>query len=118
MSERSSRRVWGQRPGQARRFLVFSMSDRRTGCTLEATSNVHPVFCCAPNRQDKTPSSTGGNINDIAYGTEFPNSFLDITYPDDNTETDRPTLFYFHGGVFLAEARTWVTPWPPTIQRR
>ena len=44
-------------------------------------------------------------INDIAYGTEYPNSFLDITYPDENTETDRPTLFYFHGGGFFGGSK-------------
>ena len=32
-------------------------------------------------------------INDIAYGTEYPNSFLDITYPNSDTEISRPTLF-------------------------
>lgn len=48
-------------------------------------------------------------INDIAYGTEYPNSFLDITYPDANTESDRPTLFYFHGGGFFAGSKIWAT---------
>lgn len=49
-------------------------------------------------------------INDIAYGTEYPNSFLDITYPDDNTESNRPTLFYFHGGGFFAGSKNMGDP--------
>ena len=49
-------------------------------------------------------------INDIAYGTEYPNSFLDITYPDSNTETDRPTLFYFHGGGFFGGSKNMGDP--------
>lgn len=49
-------------------------------------------------------------INDIAYGTEYPNSFLDITYPDDNTESDRPTLFYFHGGGFFGGSKNMGDP--------
>lgn len=49
-------------------------------------------------------------INDIAYGTEYPNSFLDITYPDSNTETDRPTMFYFHGGGFFGGSKNMGDP--------
>ena len=49
-------------------------------------------------------------INDIAYGKEYPNSFLDITYPDPNTETDRPTLFYFHGGGFFGGSKNMGDP--------
>ena len=49
-------------------------------------------------------------INDIAYGKEYPNSFLDITYPDPNTETDRPTLFYFHSGGFFGGSKNMGDP--------
>ena len=49
-------------------------------------------------------------INDIAYGTEYPNSFLDITYPDSNREEDRPTLFYFHGGGFFGGSKNMGDP--------
>ena len=49
-------------------------------------------------------------INDIAYGTEYPNSFLDITYPDSNREGDRPTLFYFHGGGFFGGSKNMGDP--------
>lgn len=49
-------------------------------------------------------------INDIAYGTEYPNSYLDITYPDADTETYRPTLFYFHGGGFFGGSKNMGDP--------
>lgn len=49
-------------------------------------------------------------INDIAYGTEYPNSYLDIIYPDSNTEMDRPTLFYFHGGGFFGGSKNMGDP--------
>lgn len=49
-------------------------------------------------------------INDIAYGTEYPNSYLDITYLDSNTEIDRPTLFYFHGGGFFGGSKNMGDP--------
>ena len=49
-------------------------------------------------------------INDVAYGTEYPNSYLDIIYPDSNTEIDRPTLFYFHGGGFFGGSKNMGDP--------
>lgn len=49
-------------------------------------------------------------INDICYGTEYPNSFLDITYPDTDIEVDRPTVFYFHGGGFFGGSKAMGDP--------
>ena len=45
-------------------------------------------------------------ITEIQYDDEYPNSFLDITYPNENIETDRPTLFYFHGGGFFGGSKS------------
>ena len=45
-------------------------------------------------------------ISEINYSSEYPNSYLDITYPDGNTEKSRPTLFYFHGGGFFGGSKT------------
>lgn len=44
-------------------------------------------------------------IAEINYSTEYPNSFLDITYTNKNIEEDRPTLFYFHGGGFFGGSK-------------
>ena len=49
-------------------------------------------------------------INDIAYGTEYPNSYLDIVYPDSDVDVDRPTLFYFHGGGFFGGSKNMGDP--------
>jgi len=38
--------------------------------------------------------------NDLQYGAEYPNSFLDIWYPD-NSGQARPVIVYFHGGGFI-----------------
>lgn len=47
--------------------------------------------------------------SEIAYSKDYPNSFLDITYPDQNLEADRPTLFYFHGGGFFGGSKNMGT---------
>ena len=39
-------------------------------------------------------------INDLKYGTAYPNSFLDLMYPAEETGA-LPVLLYFHGGGFL-----------------
>lgn len=40
-------------------------------------------------------------VNDICYGDVYPNSFLDIWYPDKDKSVRRPTVFYIHGGGFI-----------------
>jgi acetyl esterase/lipase len=41
-------------------------------------------------------------LNDIEYGTRFPNSYLDISYPAGATEDNAlPTIVYTHGGGFF-----------------
>ncbi len=44
-------------------------------------------------------------ITEIRYSDDFPNSFLDITYPDGNVDVRRPTLIYFHGGGFFGGSK-------------
>ena len=44
-------------------------------------------------------------ITEIRYSDNYPNSFLDITYPDENREVSRPTLIYFHGGGFFGGSK-------------
>lgn len=53
-------------------------------------------------------------ISEINYDDEYPNSYLDITYPDGNKEVDRPTLFYFHGGGFFAGSKNMGDPMAAT----
>ena len=49
-------------------------------------------------------------ISEINYDSEYPNGFLDITYPNENRDVDRPTLFYFHGGGFFAGSKNMGDP--------
>ena len=45
-------------------------------------------------------------ITEVQYSENYPNSFLDITYPDENRESSRPTLIYFHGGGFFGGSKS------------
>ena len=47
---------------------------------------------------------------EIQYGTEYPNSFLDISYPDEDTSVSRPTVIYFHGGGFFGGDKSMGDP--------
>ena len=40
-------------------------------------------------------------ITEIKYSENYPNSYLDITYPDKDRDASNPTLIYFHGGGFF-----------------
>lgn len=44
-------------------------------------------------------------ITEICYSDDYPNSFLDITYPDENVDVQRPTMIYFHGGGFFGGSK-------------
>lgn len=52
-----------------------------------------------------TKSNGQYTIAEINYSKDYPNSYLDITYPNENVEDDRPTLFYFHGGGFFGGSK-------------
>ena len=52
-----------------------------------------------------TKSNGQYTIAEINYSKDYPNNYLDITYPNENVEEDRPTLFYFHGGGFFGGSK-------------
>ncbi len=52
-----------------------------------------------------TKSNGQYTIAEINYSKDYPNSYLDITYPNENIDEDRPTLFYFHGGGFFGGSK-------------
>ena len=49
-------------------------------------------------------------VTEIRYGTRFMNSYLDITYPNEDTGVKRPTVFYTHGGGFFGGSKTMGDP--------
>jgi acetyl esterase len=49
-------------------------------------------------------------VNDIRYGGEYPNSFLDIWYTDADRGAKRPTVIFLHGGGFFMGSKEWGDP--------
>ena len=49
-------------------------------------------------------------VTEIRYGTRFMNSYLDITYPNEDISVKRPTVFYTHGGGFFGGSKTMGDP--------
>lgn len=49
-------------------------------------------------------------ITEIRYSDYFPNSYLDITYPDNDRDASKPTLIYFHGGGFFGGSKNFGDP--------
>lgn len=40
-------------------------------------------------------------VNDVCYGEKYPNSHLDIWYPNADRTVKRPTIIYMHGGACI-----------------
>ncbi len=40
-------------------------------------------------------------VNDICYGEKYPNSQVDLWFPNDDRTVSRPTIIYIHGGGFI-----------------
>ena len=49
-------------------------------------------------------------VNDIAYGTQYPNSYLDIYYKDADRTVTRPTYIFIHGGGWIAGSKSQGDP--------
>ena len=62
-------------------------------------NSYEPRFGATPSRTVKDNGIL--YLNDIKYADEYPNSYLDISYPNENVEEQRPTFIYIHGGGFF-----------------
>lgn len=93
-------------------FVLTCNTQIIVGVIQKATYGDNPINSYEPFYDPIDGKKDNGQylISEINYDTEYPNSFLDITYPDENREVDRPTLFYFHGGGFFAGSKNMGDP--------
>lgn len=78
--------------------------------TIEVTGK--PINSYEPHYAPENRVKDNGQylISEICYSDDYPNSFLDITYPNGDIEKNRPTLFYFHGGGFFGGSKNMGDP--------
>ncbi len=93
-------------------FVVTCNTQIIVGFIQKATYGDNPINSYNPFYEPINGKKDNGQylISEIKYDTEYPNSYLDITYPNENVEIDRPTLFYFHGGGFFAGSKNMGDP--------
>lgn len=82
------------------------------GAIQKLADNGKPLNSYEPLNEPQNGLKENGQylISEIRYAEDYPNSFLDIIYPDAKREADRPTLFYFHGGGFFAGSKNMGDP--------
>lgn len=73
------------------------------GKIQEAIYKGKPINSFEPFGEPGTKTKENGQlyVTEVPYGTQYPNSYLDISYPNEDTSVDRPTVIYFHGGGFF-----------------
>lgn len=74
--------------------------------------NGKPINSFQPFAPAMSRVKENGNlyVTEIQYGTDYPNSYLDITYPNEDTSACRPTVVYFHGGGFFGGDKSMGDP--------
>ena len=77
-----------------------------------AAGTVNTINCWEPLGEPMEGIRENGQyiITEIRYSDNYPNSYLDITYPDQDREMPRPTLIYFHGGGFFGGSKSFGDP--------
>lgn len=94
-------------------FLISTFNTQMiVGLIQKATYGNNPINSFSPLYEPHNGLKDNGQyiISEIKYDEEYPNSFLDITYPNEDINEDRPTLFYFHGGGFFAGSKNMADP--------
>lgn len=94
-------------------FLISTFNTQMiVGLIQKATYGNSPINSFSPLYEPHNGLKDNGQyiISEIKYDEEYPNSFLDITYPNEDINEDRPTLFYFHGGGFFAGSKNMADP--------
>ncbi|MBN2613998.1 MAG: alpha/beta hydrolase [Bacteroidales bacterium] len=84
-------------------LFVNSHPQAVVGLIQKALYGDNPINSFEPFNEPGTDVKSNGilYVHDIKYGNEYPNSYLDISYPNEDTAEQRPTVIYFHGGGYF-----------------
>lgn len=85
-------------------FIIFRINPQYIGQFVGKVANLNsfePVAETAYTVRDDGSFL----VNDLQYGKDYPNSFLDIIYPSKDTAIKRPTILYLHGGGFFGGSK-------------
>lgn len=94
-------------------FLISTFHTQMVvGLIQKLTYGNNPINSYSPLYEPHNGLKDNGQylISEIKYDEAYPNSYLDITYTNENVSEDRPTVFYFHGGGFFAGSKNMADP--------
>ena len=93
-------------------FIAATHTQMVVGLLQIIADNGKPLNSYEPLYEPQNGLKENGQylISEIEYAKDYPNSFLDIIYPDENRDVNRPTLFYFHGSGFFAGSKNMGDP--------
>lgn len=82
-------------------FLVITAFTSKPLIKFMQKNMMHAENSFSAPRSGKESVEGGTCISDIEYGTEYPNSFLDIYLTDCKTFDTSPTYIFIHGGGYV-----------------
>ena len=93
-------------------FYIINHPQIIVGMIQSALYKGKPINSFEPFAKAKSVVKKDGSyyVTEIAYGDKYPNSYLDITYPTQNTSIKRPTVVYFHGGGYFGGDKSMGDP--------
>ncbi|KQO80437.1 hypothetical protein ASF17_14140 [Frigoribacterium sp. Leaf263] len=90
--------------------VITDLSVRPAVYALQkAADQVNSFDSNGPSGETALPAGTTLTRN-IEYGTQFPNSFLDIYSKEPKAEASRPTYVFIHGGGWIAGSKSMGDP--------
>ena len=81
--------------------LIVGMIQKLSVGTVNTTNSYEPLGQPMEGLKDNGQYV----ITEIRYSENYPNSYLDITYPNKDKDPSNPTLIYFHGGGYFGGSK-------------
>lgn len=81
--------------------IVVGMIQKLSAGTVNTVNSYEPLSQPMEGLKDNGQYA----IKEIRYSENYPNSYLDITYPNKDKNPSNPTLIYFHGGGYFGGSK-------------